>query len=613
MKTKPVAVRSRATITPATQNRNKIIIISAISVILILGLILFLVNKQMVGKAIQGQDYNTDLLSEVGSAGIPIMSTATAGLNEQNDLVVGANIGAGDSLLFSFTFTYDPTLITFNEFKSGYTYGGDQGVPIPEAVVDFSSVPEGALTKVTVTGALLPSKTLKEYAIKDSKGNPTSIVPLVVLDITTLNKEETVTIDFTYFNVPNDMGVNLVTPGYVQDTTFKIAAVVPQCPADSCTVGEIHCTTPSTGLYTPCVAGENGCGVWGSSSGCTMNQICKDGACVDPEEQCTPTCPNADGSTTSCFGPGCYCGDNGCGRECGVCSNNLKCGDLTKTCVPKTEGETSDYCSDGLDNDENGLTDCADPTCAYICSPSIIACVDLDNSYPGGKESGSTFDESSLLKREEVKVSYSNGWDYKYIEDSCVDGQKVNETICLSDRGYSSEIYVCPAGSYCQNGACVAPTICTDSDGGLNLTVKGTAQGIQYVSKEFITLNDSCGSDGRIHEQYCKPDNFEYYTITNCPTGTSCKEGACVQNEQTDADGDGIIDSLDRCPAVGESGKVSIEGETIGCWYGDRGLDDCVDMPDIMSYIGNFNRGQVEMPKLMLGIYAWKSAKGCLQ
>jgi hypothetical protein len=73
-------------------------------------------------------------------------------------------------------------------------------------------------------------------------------------------------------------------------------------------------------------------------------------------------------------------GDNGCSQTGGFCDN------LTCQCVPLIEIPFED-CSNGLDDDGDGLIDCADPDCSLdpACSGgSVEACSDcLDNDGDG--------------------------------------------------------------------------------------------------------------------------------------------------------------------------------------------------------------------------------------
>ncbi|MDP1829431.1 MAG: MopE-related protein [Archangium sp.] len=73
------------------------------------------------------------------------------------------------------------------------------------------------------------------------------------------------------------------------------------------------------------------------------------------------------------------CGDTSCaGRACATgktCQQNV-CTCLTDGGVPQA---TESLCTDGTDNDCDGLTDCADPNCTVACTPVELCSDGLDN------------------------------------------------------------------------------------------------------------------------------------------------------------------------------------------------------------------------------------------
>ena len=94
------------------------------------------------------------------------------------------------------------------------------------------------------------------------------------------------------------------------------------------------------------------------------------------ETGCTPDCTDKD------------CGDDGCGASCGTCIDGQICGDAF-TCVEiGTEGggapEFETNCNDGKDEDEDGLTDCADSDCTGVAGCIETNCSDgIDNEGDG--------------------------------------------------------------------------------------------------------------------------------------------------------------------------------------------------------------------------------------
>ncbi|MFH0926972.1 MAG: hypothetical protein V1822_00130 [Candidatus Micrarchaeota archaeon] len=66
------------------------------------------------------------------------------------------------------------------------------------------------------------------------------------------------------------------------------------------------------------------------------------------------------------------------------------------------------------------------------------------------------------------------------VSDECNGNGELLEFYC-GEQSYSTNVHECPQGTECSDGACVisgqqaAGTSCTDSDGGQDLQVKGTA------------------------------------------------------------------------------------------------------------------------------------------
>ena len=69
--------------------------------------------------------------------------------------------------------------------------------------------------------------------------------------------------------------------------------------------------------------------------------------------RCIGCAPNCNGKV---------CGDDGCGGSCGACAANKTCVQGQCQCAGNAEN-TDALCGDGIDNDCNGVADCADPAC----------------------------------------------------------------------------------------------------------------------------------------------------------------------------------------------------------------------------------------------------------
>jgi hypothetical protein len=124
-----------------------------------------------------------------------------------------------------------------------------------------------------------------------------------------------------------------------------------------CKSGRDYCNSTSN-TWKPGCAGEvvpsaEICGD-GLDNDCNGLADCADPACYMAAGCCTPS------STRSCYpGPGGTEGVGVCAAGTETCSASGTPGKCTGAVVPSTE-----VCGDGLDNNCNGLTDCADPACA---------------------------------------------------------------------------------------------------------------------------------------------------------------------------------------------------------------------------------------------------------
>ncbi|MBI4983758.1 hypothetical protein HZC32_03880 [Candidatus Woesearchaeota archaeon] len=134
---------------------------------------------------------------------------------------------------------------------------------------------------------------------------------------------------------------------------------------------------------------------------------------------------------------------------------------------------------------------------------------------------------------------------YKFNSSSGTCVQKCGDGKCdEATEGYDSDKKEIICMKDC---GCKGPS--TDE---INLFLKGTVSGIQYSSKKWITASDSCNGTDKVNKQYCiiKGDNsYALYAISKCPSGSECKEGACVKSTPAvilgDVDGDNTLTTFD--------------------------------------------------------------------
>ncbi|MBR9683180.1 hypothetical protein GOV03_01435 [Candidatus Woesearchaeota archaeon] len=158
-------------------------------------------------------------------------------------------------------------------------------------------------------------------------------------------------------------------------------------------------------------------------------------------------------------------------------------------------------CGDGVDNDRDGLIDCDD---GDDCSADM-ACLILD--FVEICDDGIDNNGNGLID---------------CADPNCPNGQSCGVgKICMAETCVSE----CPFDWVLnEDGICVAPPECTDTDGGINYFEFG------IISKlGWATTPDRCDDSGRLIEGYCSPSTgnptVEYI---DCPAGNICQNGVCI-------------------------------------------------------------------------------------
>jgi hypothetical protein len=178
-----------------------------------------------------------------------------------------------------------------------------------------------------------------------------------------------------------------------------------------------------------------------------------------------------------------------------------------------------------------------------------------------------------------VVYSYDNNeyFDYKFkvVAVKCSDGTLVGRcSITKPKYCDGSETLIddcqtcgCPISYNCQDdGMCVGEIICTDSDGGLNYYIQGTA------SVGPVSATDICISQ-ILKESACTIDEEGFHQIYvkdyNCPFG--CKNGACVREGEgiTCLDGTLIGQCSTTKPKYCDGSETLIDDcQACGCPFG---------------------------------------------
>ncbi len=232
------------------------------------------------------------------------------------------------------------------------------------------------------------------------------------------------------------------------------------CAGSSCQCGGNGGTAEAT---------ERSCGD-GHDNDCDFLVDCADTDCN--QKACSLTGKSCQGGTCTCTAGGgvvqateTLCGDtkdNDCNgkTDCGDPScDGLACGGVGKICVANacvcqvpggTVEVTETLCSDGKDNDCDGLLDCDDPDCdTKLCSGFGLRCSGLKCKCTGGQVGG-TYEVS--------ETTCGDG-----LDNDCNGSADCDDSNCLSQK--------CGPHSYCCGGARGCVDTSTTSDcGGCGLT-----------------------------------------------------------------------------------------------------------------------------------------------
>jgi hypothetical protein len=271
-----------------------------------------------------------------------------------------------------------------------------------------------------------------------------------------------------------------------------------------CTAGSCVCNNPAETCH--CVFGS---GPGGSSQNAPVSGGTGSGVTQDAS---IPNCKNGD---APCSVSGDYCGNGKyCQRINGeyCCSSSVNPNNQNTLLLPSGGGTVG----------TSGST----PTMNKAATGNTISnCTDTDggtNVYVRGTTRG-----------------YMNSGAFMNQTDFCMNATLI-DGYCQNSIAYNVS-YPCTFG--CSAGTCnPEPPVpnCTDTDGGVNIYVKGTATGVYVVNNTFMNITDYCVSSTNLMEAYCGPYGPQAED-TLCGTGYYCQSGKCIYNTSnvscTDSDG----------------------------------------------------------------------------
>lgn len=178
--------------------------------------------------------------------------------------------------------------------------------------------------------------------------------------------------------------------------------------------------------------------------------------------------------------------------------------------------------------------------------------------------------------QDNLKPGWVTSGGFNYYDD-CAGNWAVTEYYCNNGVVTSKVMacnpgYICyetRSGDYCKPTT-TPPAICTDTDGGNILTLKGTCTDADSSTTDLCPIGNF---NSAISEGWCQ-DNVCIGASTYCPSGTTCYNGACISTT-TDSDHDGWndVDELEygTNPNDASSHPPSPQDEVCNTYCGQQG------------------------------------------
>ncbi len=227
------------------------------------------------------------------------------------------------------------------------------------------------------------------------------------------------------------------------------------------------------------------------------------------------------------------------------CSGSLTCSNGVCAAGQK-------YCPDGkpASGDISGcypaseaqIVTLAGNSCPVPPTPSQLVCLAEESSsktYAVDTDSGLDVSKQGTISGTDRAGKFVSG------TDKCIDESKVREFYAAEEKETTFAAFAdinCGEGEVCKGGACVSvsaggttnisaalparPLSCTESDGGIEITVAGNVKAI-YENGREVERNDECVGPDRVQEWYCSSGTIKAVR-RDCPATHECTGGACV-------------------------------------------------------------------------------------
>jgi hypothetical protein len=339
---------------------------------------------------------------------------------------------------------------------------------------------------------------------------------------------------------------NTCASGFCVDGVCCDRGCAGQCEACDVSGSPGICTPvsgPPHGTRAGCTGAGDTCGGTcdganaASCSYAAASTIC--GAACDGHCNGGGTCSSSTGGTCP---NGFACGTNACKTSCtvqGDCQTNFMCSGSSCVRIPESD------CLDGLDNNGDGLIDCADPSCTMVqCVPSSASPVGTVETSCTGTITGTHINQgfSAPTSCHACGCSTAGTCSFSIYADNTGNGCVNANTLLGTFTAANTCIMVTPAGYYSMNAVGSANATCSALQTGMpDATTYST-------SKSFCPSTKSSAASACPANQVCvpKPATGSICTLVNgttCPSGYATNTGTWY--------GDGTTSDTRSCTCTG--------------------------------------------------------------